>query len=456
MSAIIRLKKVILFFATLTVFAPGVELSAGELLVEPGLLVFPVITGLTQDIAITLSSPGASEVLIEAKSGWGVLIFPSGPSNSGKVLCSPGVPYHIQYRWAGAPPIRESADEIIKAEAPGRGLSSEVSFKVGIDLQIDAITMPDRVAPGVFNPIDIELHDAFGHDMDVASLYGKIGASPEITMSLVCDSASGEPVRTDPVVRKFFGDAPGGTSYPAASLVRGAVTQRDGRFIWLASDGRVTGITPPSGGTYHIEATLKSNAGGVALKHWASPRFEVSSLDAGDSAGDLPPLAASTLRVLYVLDREAASRAGESFVRGNELSIGEALFGAFAQSPAPMLGKYSAALGASGRPGDEIAAFLGGIMKGFPGLGVLLVTRGGLAEWSAPGAIYEDDRFLAIPFESGKNLTVRLTGSESGEVSLWKIIPQGVNAKKYPGGRWIKEITVYTSELSPPQNAKLN
>ncbi|MDR3279661.1 MAG: hypothetical protein LBT23_04025 [Synergistaceae bacterium] len=429
----------------------------------PELSVFPVITGVMQDIAITLpsgSSEREAEVLIEAQSGWGVLMFSSGPSGSGSARCSPGVPYHIKYRWAGAPPVKEAARELIKVTAPDLGISAEASFNVGIDLQIEAIVLPEGLSAGVFSAVDIQMSDTFNPDADVTSILKKIGASPEISMSLVPDSTSRQKSTiSDPVVRKFFGDtAEGHASYPADALVPGSFVQKGNRFVWLGEDGRTPGITPPSCGTYHIEAVLKSNVGGVTLKHWSSPVFTVSTPDPSDAGADMPPLVASTLGILSRLDRNAALRAAESFSRGSGISsLGKALCDAFSHSPAPMLGKYTAALDASGRGDEEIAGFMGEIVKGFPGFGVTLVTKNGLGEWSvAEGDFYEGDRFIAIPFEAGRNLTIRLTGSGAGDVSLWKIIPQGVNAKKYPSGKWIKEITVYTSEVLPPQNAKMN
>jgi hypothetical protein len=320
------------------------------------------------------------------------------------------------------------------------------------------------VSAGVFNPMAIVLRDEFNHGLDVASLFGEIGVLPEVSISLVSDDSSTVPaVRGDPVVSAFFADKglAADVSYPPGELRAGSIVADAGKFVWRGEDGRVSGITPPSGGAFHIEAMLKSNAGGVPLKHWSSPSFEVSA--GSPLQADLPELVASTLGILSRLDPDVAANAEriayESPARhdaaGVAPSLGAAMRAAFADAPLPMLGRYAAALGESGMGGDELSEFLKTLMAGFEGYGVLLVTKGGLAEWRREGGeCYEGGRYVAVPFAGGENFTVRLAGSGDGDVSLWKIIADGVNAKKYDSGKWVKDITVYTAETSPPQNAK--
>jgi hypothetical protein len=179
----------------------------------------------------------------------------------------------------------------------------------------------------------------------------------------------------------------------------------------------------------------------------------------------MPELLASSLGILARLDGSEASgaekSAGEFLERGDEKGaiseIGLSMGRVFSSSRLPSLGRYAAALSASSGSGDEIADFLGQFVKGFGDCGVLLVSKAGLAGWSAEnGTVYEGKRLLSIPFTSGENVKVSLTGSDGGAVSLWKIIPDGVNRKKYTSGKWIKEITVYTSEVTPPQNGKID
>ncbi|MDR1650479.1 MAG: hypothetical protein LBR87_01675 [Synergistaceae bacterium] len=436
----------------------GDALHAGEIKAEAGFEVFPAVTGMTQDITITLppEAQNDTEVFAETSSGWGVLLFPSAPAASGRIKCSPGVPLRLQYRWAGPPPVNGQASESVKVEAPGLG-SAETRFKIGIDLRIDDISLPRDITAGTFNPVDIILKDAFDPGLDAASILGKAGIRPEISLSLVRESSSGEQqVPDDPVIRRFFGSGKQeADTFPSDAFTPGSLISREGRLFWQSPDGRISGVSPVSAGRYHIEAILKSNAGAVALRHWTSPPFE-ASWRASFPRTDLPPLVASTLEILAAFDRDAASKAAGNFARDGSLPpLGEALQSAFTPDAARMLGRYAAALGASGRGEEEIAVFLSNIMKGFSGRGVLLVTKNGLIEWVSEGAaIFEGDRILAIPFESGKDVTVRLTGA-SADVSLWKIMDQGVNTRKYPRGNWIKEITVLTSEVNP-RNAAIN
>jgi hypothetical protein len=242
----------------------------------------------------------------------------------------------------------------------------------------------------------------------------------------------------------------------------------DGKFIWTAADGRIAGITPPSPGRYHIEAVLKPNIGGPPLRHWSSPAFTVSE-NAIQADRDMPALMASTLRIIAALNHEVsmeALSASRELVAKGDAKGAIAALGRYmrrvSNSPENDLGRYSAALGASGRSADEIVNFMGSFVKGYE-YGVLIFTSPGVAEYAvkrnsdpAPSGdgIFEGAAIAAAPFAIGHDMTLRLKGADTEDVSLWKLIPQGVNAKKYPRGKWIKEITVNTTVVTPPNAAK--
>jgi hypothetical protein len=450
--------KIFVRLAVFLVFArPG--LAAAELRLSASMPALPVMTGVTQGVEIELAGDapdGSFDVEVEAGSGWGVLMFSSGPSGRGTAKISRGAPLCLDYRWSGASPVSAPAAETITAKIPALGLSGELSFQVGVDVRVREISLPGAVRAGAFNPVEIVVEDAFNPSLDIAELIAKTGGAIEISMSLAGGPRPAPASGGDPVVGAFFGETGGGgeASYPGGTFAAGSLARDGGRFVWRG--GMSSGVTPPAPGEYVIEAILKANLGGVPLKHWTSPSFEVS----GNAERPVThPLARSALDIIARLDAgvfadatdEVARRFGEGDAPGALSSLGAHLSRAFGHDPAPSLGKFAAALGASGKGEDEIVNFLVAVMRGFGGCGVLVFTRNGLTDWSASGEALDNGRYVSVPFSSRRNITVRMTGA-SADVSLWKIIPSGVNAKKYPKGSWIKEITVHTSEVTPPRN----
>jgi hypothetical protein len=462
------LKKIVEICAIAALFGrEAARADAGGLKISPRLAALPVMAGLVQGIEISLpkdAPSGTFDADIEALSGWGVLLFPSGPSASGRALISRERPIRLDYRWSGATPVSASVAEKIAVEIPDLGLSGEMGFQVGVDVRIREISLPANVRAGAFNPVEILVQDEFNPSLDIAELLDEIGASVEVSMSLVGESTAAPSTGDDPVVRAFFGEEDGKNeaSYPGSDFKTGSVVGENGKFVWRGEGGRAVGITPHIGGKYNVEATLKASLGGAPLKHWSSPEFEVS----GHAPGlGMPEFFAPTLEIMSRMDAgasmDAEKKSREFLDRGDMAgaiaSLGASLRKAFAASPLPSLGKYAAALASSGKGDEEILGFLGLLMRGFEDCGVLVFTRSGAAEWSVKdGAAYENERYVSVPFSAQKNIVVRIAGSGADDVSLWKIIAQGTNAKKYPKGNWIKELTVYTAEVKPPQTQAAN
>jgi hypothetical protein len=446
--------------------ARGNAAAPPALVLTPGFPVFPVATGLVQTIKVSLppgTPAGIYDVSLRSESGMGVLLLPSGPSPSGTVRCSPGAPAVVRYRWAGANPVSGPFSERVSAEAAGIGASGSCVFSVGTDVRIAGASIPGNIAAGKFSPVDVYVADAFNPETDLPSLMNEIGASADLSLSLVLDSAeSGEAAAADPAEAEFFGD--GGATGQAFGFMRGRVVRSGGKYVWEGVDARA-GISPPSAGVYHIEAALRANMGGIPLKYWSSPQFRASSYRGAWNG--LPVLMASSLRIISRLDAAAAGRAGaaieEALGRGDQAGAAAMAGAAFAASlgtppgsreGVERLGRLASALGASGESADAIASFMGGFVRGYGEGGVLIFTKGGVSKWrettgASRAAASENARYVAAPFSQGGNMAIRIEGSGTNGVSLWKIIPEGVNAKKYPAGKWIKEITVHTSEVAP-------
>ena len=458
---------VILILASAASFAEEVRIAAKH-------SALPVLTGLTQKLEIGLPptvTSGVYDAVIGAETEWGVLLLPSGPARSGRLKISPGKPAVVEYRWSGATPVNAPITEKIGVQVPELSISGEVRFFVGVDIRITDVKLPEKIQAGVFNSAEIFVEDAFGAERDLPAILDALAVQIEAAMTLTLDAADdGAVFGDDPVVHAFFSGGARAVSYPSDVLTRGKLSRTgDGRFIWAGQDGGVSGITPPTPGKYHIDIVLKPNVGGPPLRHWSSPAFTASG-NAILSDIDMPDLMASTLRIITALDHESGKKAlgasGELMAKGDAngaiAALGRSMRQASSDSPGNHLGKFSAALGASGKSADEIVNFLESFVKGYE-YGVLIFTRGGVAEWNvkrssdpapAGSGVFEGTAIAATPFAIGHDVTLRLTGADTEDVSLWKLIPQGVNAKKYPRGKWIKEITVDTTDVTPKNAAK--
>jgi hypothetical protein len=360
--------------------------------------------------------------------------------------------------------------ERIGVRVPELGISGEVQFSVGVDIRITDVKLPEKIQAGVFNRVEIFVADAFGAENDLPAMLESLSVQVEAAMTLTPDAAGGGNVfEDDPVARAFLSGGRA-ASYPSDALVPGKLLRTDdGKFIWNGADGRIAGIVPPSPGKYHIEAVLKPNTGGPPLRHWSSPAFTVSE-NAVRSGADMPGLMAPALKIIAALDDEAGGEAltasrelvAKGDVKGAAASLGRYMRRASSGAPEDVLGRFSAALGASGRSADEIVNFLEPFVKGYE-YGVLIFTRPGVSAWaltrstdagraSAGDGVFEGTSIAAVPFAVGHDITLRLEGADTEDVSLWKLVPQGVNTKKYPCGKWIKEIAVNTAGVAA-QNA---
>ncbi len=109
------------------------------------------------------------------------------------------------------------------------------------------------------------------------------------------------------------------------------------------------------------------------------------------------------------------------------------------------------------------AEFLTGFMRGYSKTGVLMFTtaavkafsaypmrRGapwravpaGAASAAADERLYIGRGAVFVPFAYGSKFKLDITAKEGAAVKMWKILPDGVNVKSWPGGKWEKEITV--------------
>jgi hypothetical protein len=204
--------------------------------------------------------------------------------------------------------------------------------------------------------------------------------------------------------------------------------------------------------------SLRPNTGGIALKEAASEPFDVTGTM--PASYGIPGLWGSTVEILDgiapPIAEDAARKTREMLETGSADAAASVLGSAFRRvsgtSQLRALAKYVDALFASGESVDSIARFAVSFTAGYDGCGVLILSKSGVKSWSA--ALSDDvsitgDRYVVIPFETGKDFVLNLEGSGEGDTSLWKVVPQGVNKKDYPQGDWDKEIAVHTGRLTP-------
>ncbi|MDR1482007.1 MAG: hypothetical protein LBI74_05215 [Synergistaceae bacterium] len=447
----------------------GYAAAAPTLSVNPKLRIMPAVNGVAQEIEIELSMPGigggdARELIVTAESGFGVLLTENSSSSSVTVGYRAGVPTSVAYRWTGPLPVKFPVEEIISVSAPSLGVSSRGSFDVGINLDITGVSVTDRIEVGTSAPIEIEIADSFHPDADISSILSDLGITPEIMLDLSAETEDGgiQNVTDSPIVVKFFEGSrrESDVTYPGPGFAKGHLSRTgEGRVIWTGAGGIQPWVSPALPGRYSVIATLKSNTGGVWLKERASSSFD--AVGGQNFPEDTSGVVASTIRILRALGYRYRGAGNDSDTAGAMSSLGASMRQFAAPTPVATLGRYVQALMTRGGSINDLAGFVSPFLRGFEGHGVLIATRSGIKSWealasngtpykSAPqGRVYEDERYIVIPFELGGNFTLNLIGSGSGRVSLWKIVPDGVNFKEYEAGDWEREITVNGRVLSP-------
>lgn len=479
------LRKSAVIMSVLFLFSAVSLSEASPLSVVPDFSILPIVHGVTQKVTVNLSNPALQtgeefEIHVKTESGMGVLLLEGSPFSSGRLTYKVGEPLVMLYRWSGPFPTENAVNERITVSVPSLQLTATTDFSVGMDLRVKEVKLPSQVAARGFTPIKIIVEDSFHPGSDVASILAALDIKPELKMSL---ESVGDPIAVpaalDAVTKKFFGtdgqSAQMDASYPGKELIAGSIMKSDdnGSFCWMSSTGREPGIMPQYAGEYRLSVSMKSNTGGLVMKTYVSEPFKTAGADGSDIAAGIPDILGSTVRIISGLNSTVAESLAAD-VRGalksGSRSAAVTLLGsglrrsapAQPQMQLPLLGRYVQALSASGMSMDALSAFMTDFLKGYGDCGALVLTRSGVKSWSAvtsdkvkfktapDGRMFLDDKYLIIPFELGKNFTLNISGSNSAPVSLWKMLPSGVNTKKYPQGSWNKEITVYTEQLMPP------
>ncbi len=449
--------------------APNEELA---LRLEAKLEVLPLAEHAAQEIVVFIETPDARQdehydLYIAAESGFGVFVTHPAPGPSGVIRYKLGERLHIPYRWSGLSPAEAPFPERITARIPSLGLEAEVSFDIGMDLRIESVVVPTAAEVGQFAPIRIDMCDAFHPELRgeaLADLLRRAEVTPEVRIDLIPGTPTDTVRLPDPIVARFFdrvGPQAFDLSVPGTAYRLGTVSSlADGPAVWRSADGEETGVKMPRKGNWRVLATLKSNAGGYAVKNFLSDYFEVSGVQ--HIGGDMPHLAAQTTEILYAIDSRKALRAHEEarrYVADGRARELPTHFGVYAFNVAEptklsMLGRYVHALTASTSTIDEMVPWIRAFLEGYGDYGVLIVAKGGLSAWRATGRdgeailrapqgpVFENAKYLVIPFRIGADFDLEMRGGGGARTLVWNVIPAGATRAAYPSGTWSRRLHV--------------
>ena len=449
--------------------------------------IMPAIHGAVNVIRIQLDAPpradgGRYPVTLQSNSSGGLLSSNSVNATPRLQLSlAPQEWVEVHYRWNGPVPTQAAHQEQLSLEVPDLKIHETINISIGIDLAIRSVETGTLVSNDAkFLPVRIFVHDRFHPEANLEKVLETWGIQPELRLTLT-DLNTGKPHernQADPVVRHFFGTSSqqASVAWPAGKPEPGKIKATDdGQWRWTSLTGQEPGITPQPG-TFQLKAHLWPKTGIAGIREGQSAPFTIPG---GTWSPSAPGLIGSTLRILAEInDANIQDLDAQIHVLLNNKNqdaairlLGSRMRELFKNSSLHILGHYAQSLTASAADTKEIVRFLQMFMQGYTGYGLIIATPPGIASLSAtdsakttltdapnglkgPGnskaRIYRGKRLTVIPFTQGETLILRVKGSGKAEAQLWKVMPEGINAKNYPAGPWEKEITVYGDRLTPP------
>lgn len=448
--------------------------------------IMPAIHGAVNVIRIQLDTPprtdgGHYSATLQSSSSGGLLSSNSVHAAPRLQLSlTPQEWVEVHYRWNGPVPTQAAHQEQLTLDVPQLNIHETINLSVGIDLAIQSVELdPPASTNAKFLPVRIFVQDRFHPDANLAKILETWGIQPELRLALV-DSNTGNPReknQADPVLRHFFGTSAKQlpSAWPEEKPEPGKIKPtNDGRWQWVGLTGQEAGIKAQSG-SLQVKAFLWPKTGIAGIRQGETPLIALPGETWRPSASGL---IGSTLRILAErgdngiqdLDEEIGSLLNN---RENDAAIrllGKRMREVFKNSALHTLGWYAQSLSASEAETKEIVRFLQIFTQGYTGYGLVITASSGIASLSAtdsskvlfkdaPGIkdpgnsrerIFRGKRLTVIPFIQGETLVLQIKGSGKAEALLWKVLPEGINAKNYPAGQWEKEITVYGDRLTPP------
>lgn len=450
--------------------------------------IMPAIHGAVNVIRIQLDAPPRADgeryaVTLQSSSSGGLLSSNSVSSAPRLQLSlAPQEWVEVHYRWSGPVPTQTAYQEQLNLEVPELKIHEIINISVGIDLAIHSVELDSLASKdSKFLPVCIFVQDRFHPTANLTKMLEAWEIQPELRLVLI-DLNTGKPHeknQADPVVKHFFNTS----SLPQTPVVwpmekpePGKIKPTDdGRWYWTSLTGQEPGFIPQPG-TFQIKTFLWPKTGSAGIREEQTGPFSIPGEVLRPSA---PGLIGSTLRILAGLNYAATQNLDaeiHSLLNNRDTDAAIRLLGShmrelFKSSLLHTLGHYAQSLTASETDVKEIVRFLQVFMQGYTGHGLVITTPLGIASLNATdlsksaftdapnglrGAgnprerIARGKKLTIIPFTQGETLILQIKGSGKTNAQLWKVLPDGINAKNYPAGQWEKEITVYGDRLTPP------
>ena len=450
--------------------------------------IMPAIHGAVNVIRIQLDTPPRADgepyaVTLQSSSSGGLLSSNSVNSSPRLQLSlAPQEWAEVHYRWNGPVPTQAAHQEQLSLEVPELKIHETINISIGIDLAIHSVELGALASKNSnFIPVRIFVQDRFHPTANLTKMLETWEIQPELRL-ILADLKTGKPQeenKADPVVKHFVGTSSllkTPMAWPMEKPEPGKIKPTDdGKWHWTGLTGQEPGFTPQPG-TFQIKALLWPKTGSAGIQEEQTEPFSISGEVLRPSA---PGLIGSTLRILAELnyatiqdlDTEIHSLLNNKNTDAAIRLLGSRMQELFKNSSLHTLGHYAQSLTASETDVREIIRFLQVFMQGYTGHGLIITTPSGIASLNvtdlsksaftdAPNGlrgagnprerIFRGKKLTIIPFTQGETLILQIKGSGKTNAPLWKVLPDGINAKNYPAGQWEKEITVYGDRLTPP------
>lgn len=477
-------------FALLTILlslllgALSSEAAQNQLSVTVKHPIMPALQRAHNSIAFQLQAPSTAEgyrALIRSESGLGrVALHDKGLfMEQLETTVHPDQEHLILFRWSGPAPTQAPHRETVIVSIPELNLVEKRELSIGIDLHIEAIEL-GAPSSGASSPVHVYLKDRFHPEANLQEILQTWDIRPELRLVLLQD---GKPQDATPeknaFVTRFLDSTAKQPLWPSLSPEPGTVKREKSGWMWVASEENKIPQLSSLGGNIQIEAFLWPQTGAAGIRGARSTSLALG----GDSLSfaKFPPLFSGPLEALASLQHaelpSLADSVEQALAEKNEEKaaslLGKALREHFSSTPRHALGRFGEALIATASDKKEAIRFLRAFASGYGTEGLLVFTHEGLSTQkagaqpnqlnfsAAPKALrlasepkaarmFKGPLFSVIPFSEGERFYLRIKSNAKAIVSLWKILPQGINHKEYPAKNWEKEITVYGDRLVPP------
>ena len=471
-------------FLSIVLGALSAQAAQNQLSVAIKQPIMPALQKAHNSITFQLQAPSTAEgyrAVIRSESGLGrVALHDKGLfMEQLETTVHPHQEQLILFRWSGPAPTQAPHRETVIVSIPELNLVEKKEISIGIDLQVEAIEVGSSAA-GASLPVHVYVKDRFHPEANLQEILQTWDIRPELRLVLLQD---GKPQDAAPesnaFVKRFLDGATRQALWPSLSPEAGTVKREKAGWMWVSSEGGKVPQVSFAGANLQIEAFLWPQTGAAGIRNARSAPLSLGG--SSISFANFPPLFSGPLEVLASLQHAElgalTNNVEQALAEKNDEKaaslLGKALREHFSSAPRHALGRFSDALISTASDKKGAIRFLQAFASGYGTEGLLVFNHEGLSTQkagtqpnqlnftSAPkelrvpsdpktARVFKGTHFSIIPFSEGERFYLRIKSNTKAPVSLWKIMPQGINSKEYPAKTWEKEITVHGDRLTPP------